>query len=176
MLGDTEKGFSGGLFNAAGVTSAAATYGSWSTQSADNILADINQGLSNVYTGTNTTAVADTLVLPWSRWLIISTKRIPDTNETVLSFIQKNNVYTALTGQPLMIRGSRLLDTAGTGGTSRMIAYLRDPSVLKLHIPMPLRFLGVYQDGPMRWVVPGVFRLGGLDVRQPKGIIYSDGI
>ena len=176
LLGDTEKGFTGGLFNATGVTAASATFGNWAAASSDNILADINQALTSVFTGTNTTSVADTLILPWSKYLLISTKRLTDTNETVLSFIQRNNVYTALTGQQLLIRGSRLLDTAGAGSTTRMIAYKRDPEVLKLHIPMPLRFLGVFQDGPLRWVVPGVFRLGGLDVRQPKGIIYSDGI
>lgn len=176
LVGDAEKGFLGGLFNATGVTAAAATYGAWATASSDNILADINQALTSVFTGTNTTSVADTLVLPWSKYLIISTKRLTDTDQTVLSFIQKNNVYTALTGLPLTIRGSRLLDTAGASSTTRMVAYLRDPEVLKLHIPMPLRFLPVYQDGPLRWVVPGVFRLGGLDVRQPKGVIYSDGI
>jgi hypothetical protein len=57
-----------------------------------------------------------------------------------------------------------------------MIAYRRDPQVLKLHIPMPHRFLGVYQDGPLHWVVPGVFRLGGLDIRRPLEVKYRDGI
>ena len=176
LLGDTEKNFGGGLFNSSAVTPANVTYGTWGSATADNILADINQALTAVFTGTNTTAVADTLVLPWSKLLLLSTKRLTDTNETVLSFIARNNVYTYLTGRPLLIRGSRLLDTAGVSNTARMIAYLRDPDVLKLHIPMPLRFLGVYQDGPLRWVVPGVFRLGGLDIRQPKAVVYRDGI
>lgn len=176
LFGDTEKGFGGGLFNSSAITPANVAYGTWATASADNILADINNALTAVFTGTNTTAVADTLILPWSKYLIISTKRVADTSETVLSFILRTNVYTALTGQQLMIRGSRLLDTAGASSTARMVAYLRDPDVLKLHIPMPLRFLGVYQDGPLRWVVPGVFRMGGLDIRQPKAVVYRDGI
>lgn len=176
LLGDTEKGFAGGLFNAPSVTATNAAFGNWATQTPDNILADINQALTGVFTGTNTTAVADTLILPWSKWLTISTRRLTSSDKTILSFIYEHNVYTALTGRPLLIRGSRLLDTAGVGGTARMIAYLRDPSVLKLHIPMPLRFLGVYQESPLRWLVPGVFRLGGLDIRQPKAIVYIDGI
>lgn len=57
-----------------------------------------------------------------------------------------------------------------------MIAYRKDPQVLKAHIPMPHRFLPVYQDGPLHWVVPGVFRLGGLDIRRPKEVRYIDGI
>jgi len=34
----------------------------------------------------------------------------------------------------------------------------------------------VYQSGPLRWDVPGVMRLGGLDVRLPKQVVYLDGI
>jgi hypothetical protein len=57
-----------------------------------------------------------------------------------------------------------------------MVAYRRNPQVLKLHVPMPHRFLPVYQDGPLNFVVPGVFRLGGLDIRRPKEVRYGDGI
>ena len=41
---------------------------------------------------------------------------------------------------------------------------------------MPHRFLPVYQAGPIRWEVPGIFRLGGVDVRQPLLFSYTDGI
>jgi len=41
---------------------------------------------------------------------------------------------------------------------------------------MPHRFLPVFQGGPLHWVVPGVFRLGGLDIRRPKEVRYIDGI
>ena len=75
-----------------------------------------------------------------------------------------------------MIRATRGLETAGSGNTQRMIAYHRNPRVLKLHIPMPHRFLPIYQDSRLHFQVPGVFRLGGLDVRRPKEIRYGDGI
>jgi hypothetical protein len=41
---------------------------------------------------------------------------------------------------------------------------------------MPHRFLPVWQTGPLRWDVPGVMRFGGLDVRLPNEISYTDGI
>jgi hypothetical protein len=85
-------------------------------------------------------------------------------------------VYTANSGQPLTIRGIRKLDTAGISGGARMIAYRRDPEVLKFHMPMPHRFLPVWQAGPTRWEIPGMLRLGGLDVRLPNEISYVDGI
>ena len=64
----------------------------------------------------------------------------------------------------------------GAAGVARMVAYRRDPSVLKLHIPMPHRFLPVFQPNPLRFEIPGVFRLGGLDIRRPKEVRYGDGI
>jgi len=41
---------------------------------------------------------------------------------------------------------------------------------------MPHRFLPAWQSGPLRWDIPGVMRLGGLDVRLPKEVVYLDGI
>jgi hypothetical protein len=81
-----------------------------------------------------------------------------------------------MTGKPLSIFGVRGLETAGAGSTQRMIAYRKDPGVLKLHIPMPHQFMPVFQKGPLRWEVPGVFRLGGLDIRRPAEVKYRDNI
>ena len=57
-----------------------------------------------------------------------------------------------------------------------MVAYRRSPDVLKLHMPMPHRFFPVFQSGPFRWDVPGLFRLGGVDIRRPLEVAYIDGI
>jgi hypothetical protein len=57
-----------------------------------------------------------------------------------------------------------------------MVAYRRDPSVVKMYMPMPFRFLPVWQTGPIIFEVPGIFRLGGVDVRRPKAMRYVDGI
>ncbi|WP_253254110.1 DUF2184 domain-containing protein [Xanthomonas arboricola] len=182
LQGDASKGFTG-LFNAAGVTPVAAPTGAWGTLQAagtatpDQIVADMNSAILNVFNGTNTTAIADRLLLPWSKFMLISTKKMSDNSDmTILQYFLANNVYTATTGQQLTVRGLRDLDTAGAGGVARMIAYRYDANVLKLHMPMPHRFLPVYQSGPLRWDIPGVMRLGGLDVRLPKQVVYVDGI
>lgn len=176
LQGDSSKGFTG-LFNASGVTPVAAPTGAWGTATPDQIAADMNAALLNVFNGTNTTSVADTMLLPWSKFLLVSTKKMSDNSDlTILQWFLANNVFTALTGRPLTVRGLRGLDNAGAGGVARLIAYRKDPTVLKLHMPMPHRFLPVYQSGPLRWDVPGVMRLGGLDVRLPKEVVYMDGI
>jgi len=159
LQGDTEKNFQG-LINNSTVDDAAATNGSWATATSDEVLQDVNDALLAVATGTLYTSVADTLLLSFGKMNFLATKRLGDTTMTLLEFLRQNNTYTAMTGNPLTIRGVRGLETAGTGSTEKMVAYRRDPQVLKLHMPMPHRFLPVMQDGPLSWVVPGVFRLG----------------
>ncbi len=178
--GDASKGFSG-LINYPGITAGSVQNGGWvalavAVGGPDKILADVNSVLLGVPSGTLYTAVADTLLLSPAKLNLLATTRLGDTTMTLLQFLRENNTYTAMTGQPLTIRTVRGLETAGAGSTERMIAYRRDPDTLKLHIPMTHRFLPVWQNGPLTWIVPGVFRLGGLDVRRPKNVRYGDGL
>ena len=177
LEGDDKKGFEG-LFDHSAVTATCATNGDWEGGSTtpDQIIQDVNEGLSNVQVATNNVVLADTLIMPYARWNYIASVRLTETNMTILEWIRANNVYTAQTGAPLTIRAARKLDTAGVSATARMIAYRRNPEVLKLHMPMPHRFLPVWQTGPLRWDVPGVMRFGGLDIRLPNEISYVDGI
>lgn len=176
LYGDARKGFVG-LTNAPTVTAAAATTGDWDAATPGQILADVNKALAGQYAGTLYTGLADTLLMPYSAFLHISTTPLNDNGtDTILSWLQTKNVYTAQTGRPLVIRAMRGLDTAGAGGTGRLVAYRRDPNVVKIHIPMPHRFLQPYAAGPLRTEVPGIFRLGGVDVRRPKEMLYVDGL
>lgn len=175
LAGDASKGFSG-LFNYPGVTAGSAVTGNWETATADQILADVNTALTLQTQGTLFTAFSDTLLLPYAKFLLIATRKVNEQGlETILTYLQKNNVYTATTGRPLTIRGLNGLDAAGAGDTARMVSYRRDPSVLKMHIPMPHRFLPVYQAGPIRWEVPGIFRLGGVDTSDSNLRWLSNG-
>lgn len=178
FTGDTEKGWQG-LYNSSAVTAISAATGDWGggTTTEDQLLADVNELLGGVYTATNEIAMADTLILPSTKLQYIASTRLGDGNGalTILQFLQQANVYTAETGNQLTIRGARGLNTAGAGGTARMVAYRRSPEVLKMHIPMRHRFLPVQIVG-LTFKVPGIFRLGPLDIRLPKEVCYSDGI
>lgn len=180
LSGDTAKGWEG-LFNSSTVTAAAVANGAtgssplWSTKTPAEKLLDVNAALTGIQTATNNVILGDTLILPYARFNTIASEQLPYSSMTTLEFLRRSNVFTAQTGQPLNIKAARGLDTAGSGSTARMIAFRRSPEVLKLHVPMPLRFLPVQIDG-LRYKVPGVFRLGGLDIRLPKEVIYRDGI
>lgn len=180
LTGDTSKGFEG-LFSYTGVPAASvaadgtASSTLWSAKTGDQILRDVNALLIGIHSTTNTVEMADTLILPVERYQTVASTRMGDTTMTVLEFLRQNNVYTALTGSPLTIRGVRGMTTIGSGSTARMIAYRNNPEVLKLHIPMAHRFLPVQVRG-LQFMIPGVFRVGGLDIRLPKAVNYGDGI
>lgn len=181
--GDSTKGFTG-LVNASTPTATTApadgsgSATTFASKTPDQILRDINGQLTGIFTGTLGAEIADTLLLPYSVLLDLSTRRIDSVNQTtILEWVERNNIYTRTTGQPLTIRGLfGYLDTAGSGSTKRMVAYRRSPEVVKMHVPMPFRFFPAWQTGPMRFDVPGVFRLGGVDIRRPKAVRYLDGI
>lgn len=178
-VGDTVKNFTG-LTNYAGITPADVADGAgaadttWETKTADEILKDINEALTNTWTASKTIELADTVLLPLSSYSFIATKRLdPTMSMTVLDYITRANIYTMQTNKPLRIRARRELETAGTSSHKRMITYKRDPEVLKLHLPMPLQFLAP-QQVLLNYVVPGMFRLGGLDIRRPGAVRYRD--
>ena len=182
MFGDVSKN-QFGLVNTPTITAAsAAATGTgnstqWLNKTQDQKLADVNGALAGVYTGSSEVEWADTVLLPVARLLDLGDQaRGVSTDTTTLTFLQKNNAFTAVTGQALTIRGVRGLDTAGAGGTSRMIIYRRDPRILKAHIPMRHKFLAPMRVGAMMYEVPGIFRVGGLDIKRPGAVRYVDGI
>jgi hypothetical protein len=177
--GDADKGFTG-LLNYSGISptdvadGAGAADTTWETKTADEILKDINEALTSTWTASKTIELADTLLLPLSSYAFISTKRLDSTmTMSVLEYVTKANIYTMQTGKPLRIRARRELETAGTSGHKRFVTYKRDPEVLKLHVPMPLQFLAPQQH-LVTYIVPGMFRLGGLDIRRPGAVRYRD--
>lgn len=188
LIGSPEKGM-GGIINYPGVTTttaaadgtASATF--WvnsagvGTKTPAQIVRDMNVALQGVYLDTNTVEMADTVLLPVEAYnYIASTPYSATTMETILSFVQRTNIYTMTTGRPLTIRAVRELGTIGGSTTGRMVAYKNDQDYVKLHLPMPHRFLPVWQSGPMQWDVPGIFRTGGVEMLTTSAIRYVDGI
>lgn len=173
--GESEKGWTGFINNASAPSAQVAADGTgstrtWSTKTPDQILRDINEALTAVETGTGETHVANTLVLPTTAYNEAASRRVTDTGETILSFLQSNNVA----GERLEIVKSRALETAGTSSSRRMIAYDRSPQVLKFHLPGPHQFLPPFQKSSLTYEVGGIMNVGGTEVRLPKAIVYRD--
>lgn len=190
-FGDSKKGM-GGIANYAGVPVAIAPAdGTGSSplwvnaagvglKTPAQIARDINKALLGVSTATFGTILADTLMMPEEAFeYIAGTPYSSTTMETILSFVMRTNLYTLRTGRPLTIRSERELGVMAVGaaaGKGRLIAYNNDPTFLKLHLPMPHNFLPVWQNGPMNYLIPGIFRTGGVEMFVPQAAYYLDGI
>lgn len=191
ISGSTAKGKTG-LINSTAVTPVAATADGTSsarhwiandgtvTKTATQILRDVNQALTGTNVATNTVEYADTLLMPVEAYnLIASTPFNALGADTILSWLLRTNVYTLATGRPLTIRAMPQLRTASTQtvvGGGRLVAYKNDENFVKLNLPMPHQFLPVYQDGPLNWQIPGIFRTGGLEFMTTATFYYLDGI
>lgn len=181
MYGDTGKGWAGLINHSLPpiinlTTTFAASVAAGTDTGIAAILQAVNALLTNIWQSSLTVEMADTLLLPLSVTTLFSMTQLPHTTMNLMEWIKRNNLYTTETGQELMIRGVRGLDTAGVNGVGRAIAYRRDADVLKLHIPMRHRFLDVWRTGPMIFDIPGIFRLGGLEIRRPGAFRYLDGV
>lgn len=186
VQGNPEKGL-GGLINYPNVTATnAPADGTGSStfwvdssgvgeKTPAQIVRDINIALMGVHSSTNEIELADTLLLPPEALTYIAqTPYSATTMETILTFVARTNIYTQMTGRELTIRAVPQLSTQAAGGTGRLVAYKNDPEYVRLHLPMPHRFLPVYQDGPMNFTVPGIFRTGGVELLTTKAMRYVD--
>ena len=105
LNGDAAKGWDS-LINKTGTNAVTIVNsgGEWSTATVDEIIEEINSLLTAIYSETNQVRIADTLLLPVAQMTLLSYKRLPDTGDSILDYIQNHNVYTQVTGSPLMIR------------------------------------------------------------------------
>lgn len=180
LRGSTDKA-STGLFNNPNVTVVTARAGAsgstlWSKKTADEIIQDVQDALTGVYTGSLTVEMADTVLMPIGELQKLANVRIPNTYGNALDYLARYNIYTFTTGAPLVLRGVLGLESAGADGGGRMIVYRRDPRVLKMHVPMPHRFLPVFQRSALAFDIPGIFRTGSVEIRRTGAIRYIDGI
>jgi hypothetical protein len=167
FVGDAALGIEG-LYNMTGITSSAAG-ATFAASTPDAILAIINNALTGIFTSTQGIELADTIVLPLAEFSRIATVRLADGSDTtILDFIRRANIYTVQTGQPLNIFADRRL-------TNRMVVYRRDPQVLKMHMPMPLRFIAP-QAVNLEVKVLGMFRFAPVNIRRPGAVRYVTGI
>lgn len=183
MRGSTEKNWTGLLNSTIVSRSDAAATGTgsstfWASKTVDQILADINGVLSSVRTNTSEVEWADTLRMPPDAFRDLATRRMGagDGFMTVLEFIRRNNIYTAETGQALDIQPLREARNASQDGGGRLVAYRKDPEVVRFHLPMPRRVLAPRQKSIMGFETGIIARTGGTEIRLPGAFAYLDEI
>lgn len=175
LFGEASDGLTG-LFNNTFVPHGNAPTGNWATATQAEILADINALITNVWTNTAFNDLpTDIIIAPTALALIASKPRSDNSDKTVLSYVMENNIAKTQAGRDIKFTAGFTLDTRGVGNTRRMMAYVKDPSRLVMHIPLPLRFLAPQLNG-LAVEIPGEYKYSGVEYRYPKSAYYMDGI
>jgi hypothetical protein len=170
IRGDGLKFTTGFINNPLATTVTAAN--SLTSGTPDQAVAVVNDALTSIETNTGETYQATTLALPTSSFNSLASRRMTDTGMSVLNYIRENAVVPNL-----VIKRSRHLETAGAGGTKRMIAYANVMEVHKFHLPGGgHQLFSAWQKGPFSWEVPGLMNIGGYENRIPKAITFADGV
>lgn len=172
--GDSSYGLSG-FFSNSNIPSAAAEADgtgattTFSTKTADQILRDVGELISDISTVTLGVETANTVLFPTSIYGLLRRTRVGDTTETLLTMLKNN--YPEITLWDWLNE----LETAGTGGTKMMVAYNRNPDVLTLEIPADFLQLPVQVKG-LEYEIPCTQKIGGTLVYYPLACNFVYGI
>lgn len=162
--GDSSKGFVGlkGVSGSVANTGTAITKWVGGTATAQQIANDLVTLIK--LTGPGNTPTANTVVMDDAQFDIADTTFFSNGSMTAIDYIKRKYPGLRVAGVSGLTNGS---------GKSLYIAYRRSPDVLALNLPMAHRFLPVYQAGPLRWEVPGIFRVGGVNFKSKQDIAFK---
>lgn len=144
----------------------------WSAKTPDEIAQDVIDLIHKVYVDSNETERPDRIHMPLSAWQDMTRARMGDSaNMTIWQYVQElvTKAYPGTT-----METSIRLQTAGAGGTRRMMAFVNDPSKIGRIDPNPFEQLAPQLDGfvTRTWCHA---RVGGIINPFPKSVGYMDG-
>lgn len=182
--GDAESGLMGVLSDGQNIPFYAIEAGvvsgktSWLEKTADEILDDVNGMAKQVARVTKNVERPDTLCVPADVYMHISTKRIPDTNTTVLQFILDHAPYI----KNVVSAAELDADSIGTnpyaaeeGGQGVAFLFKNDARKLTLENPMPFYQYPLQVRG-LETIIPCEARTAGVIVYYPLSALIAVGV
>ena len=182
--GDEESGLLGVLSTqqniplytiGAGATSNQTT---WLLKTADEVLDDINGMSKQVAKVTKNVERPDTLCVPSDVYMHISTKRIPDTSTTILSFLLEHAPYIKDVISTAELN-SDSVDTnpyaQANGGQGVAFLFKKDKKKLSLENPMPFYQYPLQVKG-LETIIPCEARTAGVIVYYPLAALIAVGV
>lgn len=172
-IGDTDLGLTG-LVNHPGITPVGLAAEWDETTTAKQILADINDILSNGYERTGNTVCSDRMLIPPAK-LGLLTQPVSDAgSESILSYVAKNCLCNAINGRPLQILPLKWLTGRGASGKNRVVTYTKNP--LYVRFPMvPLQRTPIENRG-LHQLTTYFGTLGSVEFVYPETVAYADGL
>ena len=153
---------------------------SWLEKTADEILADVSAMYAQVSKTTKNVERPDTLVLPTDVYTTLSMKRVGDTPETVLSYIEKHAPYLKKV-EPAAELNADSVDTNpyanANPASAQAVAFLFTNDVDKLELNNPMAFLQYpVQVNNLESVVPCEARTAGVIISYPMSALIAIGV
>ena len=103
----------------------------------------------------------------------LATRRIPDTETTVLSFIKDHSPYIKnFESWNELGKGAKLFNPTGK---NCMFLYTKDPDKFSLEIPMPFKQYPI-QVKNLETIIPCESRTAGLMIYYPMSMVIAKGI
>lgn len=142
---------------------------SWTAKDVDKIIRDINIMLSAVIEPTKGVEEPDTLLLPLPVYTALQSRRLGDTNSSLIKYITDNF--------PMLKKIDWLneLGTLGTGKTGRVMVGKFDEMHCENQIVNQFEQGDVQQEG-MEFEIPCMASTAGVIVYYPQAYAYADGI
>jgi hypothetical protein len=145
----------------------------WKNKEPDAILADLNGMVNYQLFLTKGVENPDTLLLPYQVYGDIATRRLPNSGETVLSFLLKNSPWLKNV-HPC----PELQSDAGEVNPTNVnvaILYKKDPEKFTLEIPLMFYQYPLQPKG-LEIEVPCEARVAGLIIYYPLSILIAKGV
>lgn len=176
MLGDAVHNLPGFLNNTNVPSATVVDPGSgteWVNKTADQILFDVNDLLGDIWVNTKQVEFPNRLALPPAQFNLIHSKRVSTgTDTTILNYLVQNSMFLNSVDDVIALNE---LTGLGAGATDKMVGYTYDPDKVVAHMPMPLNFLAPQEKG-RGFIVPGEFKISGVEYRYPLSARYAIGI
>jgi hypothetical protein len=160
-----------GLANNALVSLVSVITGTWTSATADQILADAQKLINAAEAASKGVEKSNTVIFPVSRYVILATKfmGVSAPGMTVLDMLKKANPGVAFYQSYQL----ELANAAGNG--PRAIACTSDSEKLEGLVPIEFEVLPAVDQGG-QFEVKCMGRFGGVAIRYPVSVQYMDSI
>ena len=154
----------------------------WSLKTPDEILADFNFAITSVWASSAWAKMPTKILIPPAQFGALSTAKVSNAgNNSVLKYIEENNVVAASGKGKLDIQPGKWNVGAGVGGTNgvsngrdRMVVYTQDKDMVRFPMTLlqrtPVQYESIYHKTTY------FCRLGVVEVVYPETIGYFDGL
>ena len=177
LVGDDQQGLTG-LFNNENVTvvaspnNAAGTSTKLKNKDLSEIVKTVQAMVDGAYGVNKGTIVLDSIIFSHEAYSYLSTTPVSANNSTsILNYLKEIFREQGIVNW----NESRKLDDIGVGGVGRAVLYKKSPTILAFVLPIPFRQEEA-QPHALHYKVPCYARIGGTVIKNPKGLVYCDGI